>query len=170
MFFDKKKKRPISMNDDMDIMTQTILAEGITVKDGNLYGSSSITISGVFFGDVDIEGALIITESGNLKGNIQANETYIYGTIEGSIKTTGKVHIYSGSRVISDIASSAIIIEDDALFNGQCNIGMLQTSNILNIAGTILGQKNVSQLEASEESVATIEAIAAQAQKPKSPW
>ena len=158
------------MNDDMNIMTQTILAEGITVMDGNLYGSSSITISGVFFGDVDIEGALIITESGNLKGNIHASEAYIYGTIEGSIKTTGKVHIYSGSRVISDITSTAIIIEDDAIFNGQCNIGVAQTSNILNIAGTILGQKNVSQFELSEESETIIDAIAAQAHKPKSPW
>jgi len=148
MFIDKKKKRALSVGSEMSIATRTVLAEGITIKDGNLYGLSSITISGVFFGDIDIEGALIITESGNLKGEAKADEAHIYGTLEGSITTRGNVHIYSGSRVISDISSLSLIIEEDAVFKGQCNTGTMQSSNILSIApATILSQQEAADNE-----------------------
>ena len=99
MFVNKTKKKSAGQKNDTSIITQTILSEGITIKDGNLYGSCSIGISGVFFGDVDIEGVLVVTESGNLKGQIKADEAYIYGTIEGSISVKGKVYIYAGGRV-----------------------------------------------------------------------
>jgi len=151
MFIDKLKKKSFNMHEDISIKTQTVLAEGMTFKDGNLYGLSGITISGVFFGDVDIEGELIVTESGNIRGNVDAGEVHISGTIEGSIKAKGKAHIYAGSRVIGDVTSSAIVIEENALFRGQCNTGVEQTSNnILNIAGTIINPKGTNQKELHE--------------------
>ena len=143
MFFDKKKKLSLDSDKDFDIAVQSILAEGITVKDGNLYGSNNIKISGVFFGDVDIEGILVITESGNLKGEVKADDVYIYGTIEGRISVKGRVHIYSGSRVIGDIFSESLIIEEGAVFKGQCSTGTTQASNIFNIAGTISTQQEI---------------------------
>jgi len=149
MFMYKKKKRAIGVNDDIDILTQTILSEGITIKDGNIYGSCGITISGVFFGDVDIDGALILTESGNLKGRIKSDEAYIYGTVEGSLSTRGKSHIYAGGRVLGDIHSASLTVEEDADLKGQCNIGIMQdTKNILNLAGTVYQrERNPNQQE-----------------------
>jgi len=139
MFLSKMKKRP--KNDDEYMQTSTTLAEGMTIKDGNLYGLSGVTISGVFFGDIDIEGTLIITESGNLKGNIKADEVLVYGTVEGNISTRGKVHIYSESRVTGEIAGMSLIVEEGAAFKGMCNTAFLQTTNILKIAGTIPKQQ-----------------------------
>lgn len=152
MFIDKMKKRPLNINNDTEFVVQTTLAEGMTIKDGNLYGSSSITISGVFFGDVDIEGALVVTESGNLKGEVRACEAHIHGIVEGSITAKGKVHIYADSSVTGDIFSSSLIIEDGAVYRGACSTGALQTSNLLNIAGTILNQQGAGTI-ADELSV-----------------
>ena len=135
MFNDKKKKS--SPSGDSDIYTQTLIAEGVTIKDGNLYGSNSVTISGVFFGDVDIEGVIILTECGNIKGNVKADEAYIYGTVEGSITTKGRVHIYSGSSVMSDINSSSLTVEENAVFKGLCSTAIPIANNVLNIAGSI---------------------------------
>lgn len=136
--FNRKKKKS-SLNNSLDNLAQTILGEGVTIKDGNLYGSNDVTISGVFFGDIDIEGILIVTESGNLRGKVKVDEVHVYGTIEGSITAKGKVHIYSESSVISDILGSAsIVIEEGAAFKGQCNTIALQATNILNISGNIL--------------------------------
>ena len=156
MFANKKKKRAASANNDPDIITQTILSEGVTIKDGNLYGSCSISISGVFFGDVDIDGPLIVTESGNLKGDIKADEAYIYGTIEGSVGAKGKVYIYAGGRVLGDIYSASLIVEESAEFKGRCNTGIIQdTKNILNIAGSVYQrEKNINQQGLSENEVA----------------
>jgi len=155
MFINKKRKKVNGANDDIDILTQTVLSEGITIKDGNIYGTCGITISGVFFGDIDIEGALILTESGNLKGNVKADETYIYGTIEGSISARGKAHIYAGGRVIGSISSSSLIVEEDAEFKGQCNTGLTQnTNNILNLAGTVLHQRDKNNQQNAIEEVA----------------
>ena len=157
MFMHKKKKRTISTNNDPNVTAQTVLSEGVTIKDGNLYGSCSISISGVFFGDVDIEGSLIVTESGNLKGEVRADDAYIYGTVEGSISTRGKVYIYAGGRVLGDIYSTSLIVEENAEFKGQCNTGAIQdTNNILNLTANVLYQreKNINQQGLSEKEVA----------------
>ena len=154
MFANKKKKKSNGANDDIDIITQTVLSEGVTIKDGNIYGLCGITISGVFFGDIDIEGVLIVTESGNLKGDIKADQAYIYGTIEGSISARGKAHIYAGGRVLGDINSLSLIVDEDAEFKGQCHTGLTQsTNNILNLAGTVLHQRDKNQQDTIEEVV-----------------
>ena len=151
IFCDKKKNR--NLVNDTDIRTPTILAEGVTVKDGNLYGGGGVTISGVFFGDVDIEGALIVSESGNLKGDIKADDAYVYGAIEGNVSVKGKVHIYPEGRILGDVFSASLIVEEGAAFRGQCStVTAPQAANILNVAGTIFKQQSSPSSSGSESA------------------
>ncbi|MCL2565633.1 MAG: polymer-forming cytoskeletal protein [Defluviitaleaceae bacterium] len=142
MFCDKKKNR--NLNSDTEVKTPTVLAEGVTVKDGNLYGGGGVTISGVFFGDVDIEGILIVSESGNLKGDIKADDAYVYGAVEGNVSVKGKVHIHTEGRILGDVFSASLIVEEGAAFRGQCSTITAPSqagANILNVASTIFKQQ-----------------------------
>lgn len=155
MFSDKKKNRP-SINDG-EIKTPTVLAEGVTLKDGNLYGSGGVTISGVFFGDIDIEGVLIISESGNVKGDIKADDTFVYGAVEGNVSVKGKVHIYSEGRIMGDVFGASLTVEDGAAFRGHCSTFASQTVNLLNVAGTIFKQPPTAE----DEPVAVVQSRSA---------
>jgi len=146
MFSDKKKNRSIS-SDNAEFSTPTVLAEGVTVKDGNLYGGGGVTISGVFFGDIDIEGVLIISDSGNVKGDVKADDAIVYGAIEGNVSVKGKVHIYPEGRILGDVFSASLMVEDGAAFRGHCSTFASQTVNLLNVAGTIFKPQAVPEDE-----------------------
>jgi len=145
MFSDKKKSRPIS--NDTEIKASTILAEGVTVKDGNLYGSGGINISGVFFGDIDVEGVLIISDSGNVKGDIKADDAFVYGAVEGNVSVKGQVHIYAEGRIMGDVFAASLRVDDGAAFRGHCSTFASQTVNLLNVTGTIFKPQAVSEDE-----------------------
>ena len=135
MFSEKKKKPLVPSNNNEKINTETVLTEGVTIKDGNLSGTSGVTIAGVFFGDIDIEGVLIISKSGNFKGNVTADDAYIHGAVEGNISVKGKVHIYTEGKAFGDVLCSSFVVEEGASFRGQCCIADTQAANSLNAGG-----------------------------------
>ncbi|MCL2856555.1 MAG: polymer-forming cytoskeletal protein [Oscillospiraceae bacterium] len=120
--FGSKKEVIKSSLIDTESHIPTTLAEGMTSKDGKLYGSSSVKISGVFFGDIDIEGALIVAGSGSVHGNVKAEDAKIYGTIEGNVSVTGKVHIHPSGSLVGDVSSISLVADEGARFLGKSSI------------------------------------------------
>ena len=76
------------------ILDQEVESTGIGVGFkliGNLYGNGRIILYGEIVGDCDIDGQLVITEKGNLKGKIQAHDVLISGLVEGDVAATRNV-------------------------------------------------------------------------------
>ena len=122
MFSNKKKDVIKATFVDTESQIPTILAEGMTIKDGKLYGSSSVKISGVFFGDVDIEGALIVSGSGSLYGDVKAEDAKIYGKVEGNVSVAGKVHIHTPGSLLGDVSSASLVVDEGATFLGKSSV------------------------------------------------
>ena len=123
MFSSKEKKQVIkSTFVDTESQIPTTLAEGMTSKDGKLYGSSSVKISGAFFGDVDIEGALVVTGSGSVHGNVKAEDAKVYGKIEGNVLVAGRVHIHPSGSLVGDITCACLVVDEGAVFHGRSNV------------------------------------------------
>jgi len=149
MFGNKKVEKEVikASLSDMDSRITTILAEDMTLKDGNLHGSSSFKISGTFFGDVDIGGVLIVSGSGKLHGNVKAEAAYIHGAIEGNVAVKGKAHIYPAGRLLGDFSGSSLVADDGATFHGQSNI----TASIFNSKEEKLDRRNDATSEPEKE-------------------
>ena len=122
MFGNNKKNVIKSSLIDTESLVPTTLAEGVTIKDGKLHGSSSVKISGVFFGDVDIEGVLIVAGSGSLHGNIKADDAKIYGKVEGNVSVTGKVHIHPSGSLLGDVSSASLVVDEGSAFLGKSSV------------------------------------------------
>ena len=112
-----------STQNETSIVTQTVIAEGITIKDNSICGSGSVSVGGVFFGEIDIDGYLIITESGNVRGSVKAANAHVYGTLEGNVSAYNTVRIFNGGKIYGDISCSSFIVDEGAAFGGQCNMG-----------------------------------------------
>ncbi|MCL2853863.1 MAG: polymer-forming cytoskeletal protein [Defluviitaleaceae bacterium] len=108
---------------ETSIVTQTVIAEGITIKDNTICGSGSVSVGGVFFGEIDIDGFLIITESGNVRGSVKASNAHIYGTLEGDVTVSNMARIFNGGKIFGDINCASFIVDEGAAFGGQCNMG-----------------------------------------------
>ena len=125
-----------------EVTTATIIAEGLTVKDNVLCGSGDVTISGVFFGDVDIDGFLIISDSGSVRGDVRAESVYVYGEVEGNVSVAGQAHIYSHGRIYGNIVCGSLAVNEGATFRGQCEMGERQNANVLRENVKLLKMQN----------------------------
>ena len=97
----------------------TLIGKG-SVMNGDFAAPGSVRIDGKITGNVNVEGTLVIGTSGVIRGNVKCAGIVVGGDIEGNIIAPERAELSSTSRVIGDIHTGNIIIDDKALFQGRC--------------------------------------------------
>ncbi len=110
--------------------SDTVIAQNATLN-GCLKTDGAITVYGLFEGDIESTGTVIVGKSGRVNGNITGKDIAIAGIVVGNISASGKIEIYDGGRVLGDIVSSNLKIEDGALFSGQSSMKLPSTETLL---------------------------------------
>ncbi|HHY47739.1 MAG TPA: polymer-forming cytoskeletal protein [Firmicutes bacterium] len=90
--------------------------------EGVISGSGSIRVDGQVKGEINISGDLTIGDKGVVEAKALARNVVIAGEFRGSIQATGKLEIPPSGRLYGDVAVSALIIDDGAVFKGRCDI------------------------------------------------
>ena len=97
--------------------TASILAADLTFE-GNLIGSGDLHIEGTVRGDIKV-GRLMVGETGNVEGGIQADYVEIRGRVVGAV--IGKqVKLVGTAFVDGDISHEQLSIDVGAYFQGRC--------------------------------------------------
>ncbi len=65
------------------------------VVDGNIRAKEAVRVEGSVTGDVETEGALIISSSGKVKGNVKGSSIIIGGSLEGDLTSGGRTEVAS---------------------------------------------------------------------------
>ncbi|MCX8056260.1 MAG: polymer-forming cytoskeletal protein [Ignavibacteria bacterium] len=97
----------------------SLIAKHLDIK-GNLIGAGDLKIDGKIEGDVTLDGNLFLSDSASIKGNINANNFECNGIVEGNIFVKEKLTIGSKSKIVGDIKTKILIIEEGAEVNGKC--------------------------------------------------
>lgn len=107
------------------------------IKDGKLSGfvghGTSLTgdtsfqmmlrVDGHLTGTVKSDGGtLIVGNNGQLDANIAVGNAQINGTVNGDITATERIQLGRTARVVGNIATPKLIIEDGAIFEGGCTM------------------------------------------------
>lgn len=95
------------------------LDRGSTFR-GELEFEDTMRIDGRFIGKVISKNELIVGDSANIEGEILVGSVAISGTVRGKIKVTGRIEIHRNGRVYCDLETPALIIEEGAIFEGNC--------------------------------------------------
>lgn len=85
---------------------------------GTIGGAGNFIIQGKVEGDCDIEGTIVIAESGHWVGNITAACVLIAGAVEGDVIAREKMEIVSTARIRGKITSSVLAIAEGAIHEG----------------------------------------------------
>jgi cytoskeletal protein CcmA (bactofilin family) len=87
------------------------------------------------FVDGDVEGVLeapehklTIGQHGIVHATIKAREVVALGTIQGNVEATDKIEIRKEAKLVGDIRTARIIIEDGAYFKGSIDIVKVEQS------------------------------------------
>ena len=129
----------------------TIIGPG-AVLDGPLTTKDSTRIDGTVKGNVTISGALIVGQEGKITGTVSAMNAYIAGEVTGNISAPqGKVEISDTGKVIGDVTCKGIIIDENAVFSGQCDMTGVERNSAEVAKERAAAEKETSEDKPSEE-------------------
>lgn len=104
-----------------EVKITTLLGKGSELTgDFNVQGSARI--DGTINGDVTIKGTLIMGAGGVINGNVSAETIVVGGEVQGDINAPEKAELTATAKVIGDISTKIIVIDENAIFQGRCDM------------------------------------------------
>ena len=100
----------------------TTIGKGFTIHAARFAcgDSESMHVDGTVIGNIDIDGVLILSESGRIDGNVNAGSTKISGRVSGNVTSRNALHLTATADVTGDILTTTLIVDDGAIFLGRC--------------------------------------------------
>lgn len=98
------------------------IGKSVVVK-GNIISREDLYFDGELEGTVELqEHRLTIGPNGRVQANVKAREIVIIGTIHGNVEASEKIEIRKEAKLVGDIRTARIVIEDGAFFKGSIDI------------------------------------------------
>ena len=90
---------------------------------GQIFSREDLTIDGEVEGTVELqENRLTVGPNGRVQATVKAREIVVLGTIHGNVEATDKIDIRKEAKLVGDIKTQRIVIEDGAYFKGSIDI------------------------------------------------
>jgi cytoskeletal protein CcmA (bactofilin family) len=90
---------------------------------GQIYSKEDLFVDGDLEGTVEaLEHKLTIGPNGTVHAGVKAREVVALGQIQGNVEATDKIEIRKDAKLVGDIKTARIIIEDGAYFKGSIDI------------------------------------------------
>lgn len=93
-----------------------------TVLKGTLKFSESLTIQGVFEGEIDATGHLVVEKGASVGADIKVASAVISGTVRGNVLAEEKLEMESVGQVFGNVRTRRLRIADGVLFEGACEM------------------------------------------------
>jgi len=129
-------KRRLENGKDDTLVSNTLIAEA---RPDSLVGTATIGKTVKFVGEVhskedlfvdgDLEGTVeaiahkvTIGPNGTVHAKVKAREVVVLGTLQGDVEAADRIEIGKNARIVCDIRTARIHIEDGAFFKGSVDI------------------------------------------------
>ncbi len=89
----------------------------------------ALKVEGCYEGENLSVESIFVTASGKVKSNIKANTVVAEGIIIGNIEAKNRVMLMPTSRILGEIKTPELIIQNGAILEGLCVIAPTATTN-----------------------------------------
>jgi cytoskeletal protein CcmA (bactofilin family) len=98
------------------------VGKDVVVK-GHLLSGEDLTIFGEVEGTIDIvEHRLTIAAEGSVRADVKAHDIDVRGYLEGKLEAVNKIYIRKGARLVGDLHSAGIVIEEGGYLRGNIEL------------------------------------------------
>jgi cytoskeletal protein CcmA (bactofilin family) len=98
------------------------IGKSVVVK-GQIYSREDLTVDGEVEGTIELqEHRLTVGPNGRIAAGVKAREIVVLGTIHGNVEASDKIDIRKDAKLVGDIKTARIVIEDGAYFKGSIDI------------------------------------------------
>lgn len=99
-----------------------MVGKGVTVK-GQIFSREDLYVDGEVEGSIEMqEHKLTIGPNGKVQAGLRAREIVLIGTVHGNVEATDKLDLRKDARLVGDVKTARIVIEDGAYFKGSIDI------------------------------------------------
>jgi cytoskeletal protein CcmA (bactofilin family) len=99
-----------------------VLGKSVIVK-GQIFSREDLIIDGEVEGTVELqEHRLTVGPNGKVRAAVKAREICVIGTVHGDVEASDKVDIRKDGKLVGDIRTARITIEEGAYFKGNIDI------------------------------------------------
>jgi cytoskeletal protein CcmA (bactofilin family) len=122
------KKEPTSVSStpfrtpESDSRNAATIGKAVKIV-GQIFTKEDLYVDGDVEGTIESqENKVTVGPNGRVQASIRAREVIILGQVQGNVETSDKVDIRKDAKLVGDITTSRISIEDGALFKGSIDI------------------------------------------------
>lgn len=117
-----------SNNNNSSNEINSIIGEGSYFK-GTFTLNGALSIDGCYEGETLEVNSLFVGKTGKVKANIKAVSTVIEGIVIGNIKAENRVMLMPTSRVLGEIVTPELIIQNGVILEGKCIVSPSSVEN-----------------------------------------
>ena len=96
-----------------------IITKGTVIK-GDITSTGDFRLDGTLEGNIQLNGKLVVGDTGIVNGNILCMNANIIGTVNGNLSVKELLSLHATARVKGDILINKLSIEPGAVFTGKC--------------------------------------------------
>jgi cytoskeletal protein CcmA (bactofilin family) len=105
-----------------------------TIGENSFFGGrflvkGNMRIDGAFEGRVLLVDQLQVGPKARVKTNISATSVVVEGVVIGNISATRRILLLSTARVLGEIKTPELIIQDGVVLEGRCTISHVEIDN-----------------------------------------
>ena len=106
---------------EMENTPINIITDGTVIK-GDIIATGDFRLDGKLEGNIQLNGKLVVGDSGVVNGNVLCQNANIIGTVNGNLSVKELLSLHSTARVRGDILINKLSIEPGAVFSGKCRM------------------------------------------------
>ena len=99
---------------------------------GDLSFEETFRIDGRFEGKIRSGGELILGDDADVNADMEVGRLSVNGKLKGSVHAAERVELLAGARVLGEISTPVLRIEEGAHFEGSCQMGK-ESSNLIEL-------------------------------------
>ena len=90
---------------------------------GQIFSKEDLYVDGDVEGTIECQdNKLTIGPNGKLQAGVRAREVVVLGQVKGNVDANDRIDIRKDARLVGDIKTARIVIEDGAYFKGSIDI------------------------------------------------
>jgi len=102
--------------------TSAFLGKGTRIT-GKLTFEGTVRIEGQVDGEINAQDTLTIGESAVVKAKITCTSIVVHGQVTGDINARTRLELRAPSKVVGNLNTPSLVIQEGAVFEGQCAMG-----------------------------------------------
>lgn len=107
----------------------SILQEGVLVR-GDFEAKGDVRLDGRLEGKMLVSERLTIGPGGVVEADVEAGEVIVMGEFKGRIRAARRIELRKGARVLADLITASLVIEEGVHFHGNSNMDPESSSEV----------------------------------------